>query len=281
MAGVKQFFRVVFSRKTSLAGFIIIVLFVLTALFSKQLAPYDPYKADLTAKTVVPSAQHLLGTDQMGRDILSRIISGSVVTLQIAVVSVLIAGVIGSVLGLLAGFYGGIWDVVIMRITDALICIPKMALAMTLTFALGRGTLSLMMAIGLSSVPGYIRLIRGQAMTIKNNDYIQAQRIIGTSQVKILFTEVLPNCLSPLIVYATTNLGASIITESSLSFIGCGVQPPNAAWGSMVEDGFSMIRVYPYLSVYPGLAILIVVLAFNMFGDGVRDALDPRISKNL
>lgn len=277
----KQFFSVVFSRKASLGGFIIIVLFVVVALFSEQLAPYDPAKIDLKAKTVAPCAEHPLGTDQIGRDILSRIISGSTVTLGIAVVSVLIAGIIGCALGLIAGYCGGAVDAVIMRIMDALICIPKIALAMTLTFALGRGTFSLMIAIGLSSVPGYVRLIRGQTLSIKNTDYVQAQRIIGTKWYTILFSEILPNCISPLIVYATTNLGASIITESTLSFIGCGVQPPNAAWGSMVEEGFSLIRVYPYLSIYPGLAILLVVLAFNMFGDGLRDALDPRISKSL
>ena len=281
MKKTKQLFTVVFSRKSSLVGFIIIIIFLFVALFSEYLAPYDPAKIDLRAKTVVPNAEHILGTDQVGRDILSRIISGSTITLEIAVVSVFIAGVIGCILGLAAGYFGGVVDAVIMRITDALICIPKIALAMTLTFALGRGTFSLMMAIGLSSVPGYVRLVRGQAMSIKNTDYIQAQRIIGTPRLTVLFREILPNCISPLIVYATTNLGASIITESSLSFIGCGVQPPNAAWGSMVEDGFSLIRVYPYLSIYPGLAILIVVLAFNMFGDGLRDALDPRISKSM
>jgi ABC-type dipeptide/oligopeptide/nickel transport system permease subunit len=281
MNDLKRTMRVIVSRPVSLVGFIVIVLFVLTAVFCYQLAPYDPNEINLIDSLATPSAKHILGTDENGRDILSRIIVGSRVTLEIAVVSVFVAGFVGSVLGLVSGYFGGWVDMVIMRITDALMCIPKIALAMTLTFVFGRGTFSLMVAIGLSSVPGYIRLVRGQVLKTKNCDYIQAQTIIGTNKTKILFSEILPNCISPMIVYATTNLGASIITESSLSFIGCGVQPPNAAWGSMVENGFSLIRVYPYLSVYPGIAILIVVLAFNMFGDGLRDALDPRISKSL
>ncbi|MBR1919126.1 MAG: ABC transporter permease [Spirochaetales bacterium] len=281
MNNLKRTLRVIVSRPVSLFGFAILVLFVLVAIFCYQLAPYDPNEINLAESLAKPGMKHILGTDENGRDILSRIIVGSRVTLEIAIVSVFVAGSIGSVLGLVSGYFGGKVDIIIMRITDALMCIPKIALAMTLTFALGRGTFSLMVAIGLSSVPGYIRLIRGQVMKTKNNDYVQAQTIIGTNKTKVLFSEILPNCLSPLIVYATTNLGGSIITESSLSFIGCGVQPPNAAWGSMVEAGFSLIRVYPYLSVYPGIAILVVVLAFNMFGDGLRDALDPRISKSL
>ncbi len=281
MNSFKKFMRVMLSRKVSLIAFIIIVAFVLTAVFCYQIAPYDPNEINLTSRMVKPCAEHLLGTDENGRDILSRIIVGSRVTLEIAFVSVFVAGFIGCVFGLIAGYYGGFVDMLIMRVTDALLCIPKIALAMTLTFALGRGTFALMMAIGLSSVPGYIRLIRGQVLSARNSDYVSAQIIIGTKKIKILFSEILPNCISPLIVYATTNLGGSIITESSLSFIGCGVQPPNAAWGSMVESGFALIRVFPYLSVYPGLAIVLVVLAFNMFGDGLRDALDPRISKSI
>ncbi|MBR3036852.1 MAG: ABC transporter permease [Lachnospiraceae bacterium] len=281
MRSLKRTLSVIVSRKASLIGLVIVILFILTAIFAPLIMPYSPTKAEPANKLADPSMQHLLGTDHMGRDILSRIISGSRITLEIAIVSVLIAGLIGCILGLTAGYFGGAVDSVIMRITDAMTCIPKMALAMALTFALGRGTFSLMMAIGLSSIPGYVRLIRGQVLSIRNYDYIQAQTIIGTKKIKVLLSEILPNCISPLIVYATTNLGASIITESSLSFIGCGVQAPNAAWGSMVEDGFSLIRVYPYLSIFPGVAILIVVLAFNMLGDGLRDALDPRISKSL
>lgn len=281
MKNVKKFLRVLFSRKISIISFSVIVLFVVMAVFCDVLVPYDPNAINLDAMTVAPNAEHLLGTDDIGRDTLSRIIVGSRITLGIAVVSVFISGSIGCIIGLLAGYYGGIVDTIIMRLMDALLCIPKIALAMTLTFALGRGTFSLMMAIGLSAVPGYVRFIRGQVLSIKNSDYIQAQKIIGTKTSKIIFSEILPNCISPLIVHATTNLGGSIMTEASLSFIGCGVQPPHAAWGSMVEDGFGMIRVYPYLSIYPGLAILLVVLAFNVFGDCLRDALDPRISKSL
>lgn len=281
MKNLKRVFSVICARKASLIGLIVVVLFVLVAIFGKWIAPYDPNEINLLEQTVQPSAKHILGTDEHGRDILSRVIVGSRVTLMISIVSVLIAGSVGCVLGLIAGYYGGILDSIIMKLTDAIMCIPKMAVAMMLAFACGRGTLALMIAIGFSSVPGYVRLIRGEVLTVKNSDYVQAQKIIGTKNSKILFSEILPNCISPLIVYATTNLGASIITESSLSFIGCGVQPPDAAWGSMVEAGFGLIRVYPYLSIYPGLAILIVVLAFNMLGDGLRDALDPRISKSL
>lgn len=281
MKNLKEFMRVLFARKIAIVSFAVIILFVLCSIFCNQIAPYDPNMVDVSSITVAPNLAHPLGTDDVGRDILSRIIIGSQVTLEIAVVSVLISGMVGCTLGLIAGYFGKAVDAVVMRLTEAMLCIPKIALAMTLTFALGRGTFSLMLAIGLSAVPGYVRLMRGQVLSIKNNDYIQAQKILGNHAFNIIFREIFPNCISPLIVYATTNLGSSIITEASLSFIGCGVQPPQAAWGSMVEDGFGLIRVYPYLSIFPGIAILMVVLAFNLFGDSLRDALDPRISKSL
>lgn len=281
MKRIKDFCRVLFSRKIAYFSLAIILVFVFCAIFGEQIVPHDPNKVDLTIMKAIPSWEHPLGTDEVGRDILSRIIVGSKITLQIALVSVLISGAIGCTIGLIAGYFGGIVDVIIMRFTEAMLCIPHIAMAMTLVFAIGRGTFSLMVAIGISSVPAYVRLMRGQVLSIKGNDYVQAQRILGNKSHKIIFTEILPNCISPLIVNATSNLGSAIITESTLSFLGCGVQPPNAAWGSMVEDGFGLIRVYPYLSIYPGLAIMLVVLAFNLFGDCLRDALDPRISKSL
>ena len=268
-----SFIRVLTSRWTVLLSAIVILVFVLTAIFSKWIAPYDPIGRDLVNRLAAPSAEHLLGCDLVGRDILSRIIAGATTSLTIAVVSIIISGVIGTVLGMIAGYFGGVLDTVIMRVNDAMMALPQIVL--------GQSTGNLMLAIGISSAPAYIRMMRGATISEKERMYVTAGRVTGCSDAWIMFKHILPNCLSPMIVTATMNLGGAIMAEASLSYLGLGIVPPTPAWGSMVSDGFSYIKSNPLLSIAPGVCTMIVVLAFNILGDGLRDMLDPRIRSSL
>ena len=276
-----SFIRVLTSRWTVLLSAIVILVFVLTAIFSKWITPYDPIGRDLVNRLAAPSAEHLLGCDLVGRDILSRIIAGATTSLTIAVVSIVISGVIGTVLGMIAGYFGGVLDTVIMRVNDAMMALPQIVLALGIGVALGQSTGNLMLAIGISSAPAYIRMMRGATISEKERMYVTAGRVTGCSDAWIMFKHILPNCLSPMIVTATMNLGGAIMAEASLSYLGLGIVPPTPAWGSMVSDGFSYIKSNPLLSIAPGVCIMIVVLAFNILGDGLRDMLDPRIRSSL
>lgn len=276
-----SFIRVLTSRWTVLLSAIVVVIFVLTAIFSKWITPYDPIGRDLANRLAAPSLQHLLGCDLVGRDILSRIIAGAGTSLLIAVVSIVISGVIGTVLGMIAGYFGGALDTIIMRVNDAMMALPQIVLALGIGVALGQSTVNLMLAIGISSAPAYIRMMRGATISEKERMYVTAGRVTGCSDAWIMFKHILPNCLSPMIVTATMNLGGAIMAEASLSYLGLGIVPPTPAWGSMVSDGFSYIKSNPLLSIAPGVCIMIVVLAFNILGDGLRDMLDPRIRSSL
>jgi peptide/nickel transport system permease protein len=276
-----SFIRVLVSRWTVLLSAIIILLFIFTAIFAKFLTPYDPKSIDLFNRLAPPSWEHLLGADLMGRDILSRIIYGAQTSLLIAFVSIVIGGIIGTVLGLIAGYFGGIVDTIIMRVTDAMMAIPQIVLALGISVALGQSTLNLMIALGVSSVPAYIRMMRGQTLSTREQMYVTAARVIGCLDDRLMFRHIVPNCISPLIVTATINLGGAIMAEASLSYLGLGIAPPTPAWGSMVSEGFDYIQIAPMLSIAPGVCIMLVVLAFNILGDGLRDMLDPRIRGSL
>lgn len=276
-----SFIRVLTSRWTVLLSAIIIIIFIFAALFSKWIVPYDPIGKDLVNRLAPPSAEHWLGCDLIGRDILSRIIAGASTSLEIAVVSIVISGVIGTVLGMIAGYFGGILDTIIMRANDAMMALPQIVLALGIGVALGQSTANLMLAIGISSAPAYIRMMRGATISEKERMYITAGRVTGCSDAWLMFRHILPNCLSPMIVTATMNLGGAIMAEASLSYLGLGIVPPTPAWGSMVSDGFNYIKSNPLLSIAPGVCIMIVVLAFNILGDGLRDMLDPRIRSSL
>ena len=276
-----SFLRVLTSRWTVLLSAIVVVIFVLTALLSKWITPYDPIGRDLANRLAAPSVEHLLGCDLVGRDILSRIIAGAGTSLTIAVVAIVISGVIGTILGMIAGYFGGVLDTVIMRVNDAMMALPQIVLALGIGVALGQSKGNLMLAIGISSAPAYIRMMRGATISEKERMYVTAGRVTGCSDAWIMFRHILPNCLSPMIVTATMNLGGAIMAEASLSYLGLGIVPPTPAWGSMVSDGFSYIKSNPLLSIAPGVCIMIVVLAFNILGDGLRDMLDPRIRSSL
>lgn len=277
----RRIIRVMFSRKVVIAGFVIIILMILMATFAPWLAPYDPNLTNLPEALQQPSQAHPLGTDALGRDTLSRIIYGSRTSLMVGIVSIFIAASLGMTLGLLAGYFGGVTNTLIMRFIDALMAFPMMLLALVLASVLGGGLGNVMIAIGIALTTIYARLMCGQVLTIKENDYVLAARSHGASNSLIMLRHIIPNCLPPLIVLITMQMGSAILAEAGLSFLGMGIEPPGAAWGAMVNSGYKYLLDLPILSFAPGVAIMLVVFAFNMMGDGLRDALDPRLRGTL
>jgi peptide/nickel transport system permease protein len=268
--------RRVLARKAAAFGALIIVLFVLMALAAPWLAPYDPLATSWSAIRKAPSAAHWLGTDEIGRDVLSRVIFGSRASLAAGVVAVLIALVIGVPVGLLAGYAGGKTDLLVSRLTDALLACPFLILAIALAAFLGPSLTNAMIAIGISATPVFVRLTRGQTLAVKAEDYVLAARAVGSSPWRIALRHVLPNVAPALIVQATLAIAAAIIAEASLSFLGLGQQPPAPSWGSMLNTAKNYVDNAPWMAVWPGLSIFLLVLSFNLIGDGLRDALDPR-----
>jgi ABC-type dipeptide/oligopeptide/nickel transport system permease subunit len=254
-----------------------IAVLVIAAVFAPWLAPYDPYQQDLGQVLQEPGREHWLGTDTLGRDTFSRIIYGSRIALLIGIGTVAAAATLGTLLGMTAAFFGGWVNTVIMRLTDAMMAIPGLLLALVISTLLGSGVTGVLVAVALALMPGYVRLMAGQVLSTKHNEYVTAARSIGAHQAALMFRHVLPNCVSPLIVQVTLVIGLAILIEATLSFLGLGIKPPTAAWGSMVYDGYRYLALRPILSIAPGLAIMLVVFAFNMVGDGLRDALDPRL----
>jgi peptide/nickel transport system permease protein len=273
----RRIVRVMFSRKVVVFGMVVMVLMVVVAAFAPWIAPYDPYKAELSDSLQAPNKAHWLGTDSLGRDVLSRIIYGSRTSLLVGIVSIFFAASIGMTLGLLAGYYSGATNVIIMRIIDALMAVPLMLLALMMAAVLGGGLWNTMIAIGVGLTSIYARLMCGQVLTVKENDYILAAHAGGAGNLYIMIRHVVPNCLPPLIVLVTMQMGVAILLEAGLSFLGIGIAPPGAAWGAMVNSGYKYLLDLPVLSFAPGIAIMLVVFAFNMVGDGLRDALDPRL----
>jgi len=273
----QRFRRVFFGRAVVIFGFVIILILFFTAIFAPLLAPYDPYEIDMANALQTPGITHWLGTDEIGRDVLSRLIYGTRTSLMVGVVAVGVAVAIGVTLGLISGYFGRWLDSIIMRFIDALMSIPGMVLALVFAAILGGGLINIMIAVGISMMPTYCRLMRGQVLSIKSFDFILAAHSLGSSDSRIMLRHIAPNCLPPLIVLVTLQLGMAILIEAGLSFIGVGISPPEAAWGSMVNSGYSFLDMNPVLSFAPGLSIMLVVLAFNLVGDGLRDALDPRL----
>lgn len=263
----------------SVACIVVLVLIILIAVFAPQIAPYDYTKQDLSMLTQGPSAEHPLGTDELGRDILSRLIYGSRNSLIIGVASTLIALVIGVPLGLLAGYAGKTTDNIIMRIMDVMQAIPSTLLAISISAALGIGLWNCIAALGIARITGFARMARAASLNVADMEYIEAARAMDMGRWKILFKHVLPNSLSPLIVQGTMFVASAVMVSASLSFIGLGVQPPDAEWGAMLSSGRNYIRSAPHMVLVPLAAILILVLALNLLGDGLRDALDPKLKK--
>ena len=274
---LRRFVRVFTSRRVVLFGMVVIVLFLLTAAFAPWLAPYDPYEQHLDQSLDLPSRTHLLGTDTLGRDTLSRVIFGSRYSLMVGVIALGIAAAVGMVLGLVAGYFGGWAQAAIMRLMDSLMAFPMILLAMIVAGMLGPGLRNVMVALGIALVPGYARMMCGQALSVKENDYILAEHSIGASHIRIMLNHIFPNCLPPLIVMITMMMGTTMLAEAGLSFLGIGIEIPNAAWGGMIAEGYKYVIDAPVLSIAPGAALMLVVFSFNMVGDGLRDALDPRL----
>jgi peptide/nickel transport system permease protein len=274
---LKRFYRTFFGRKVVIFGMVVITILVIIAIFAPIIAPYDPNKTDFGSVLTRPSLTHWLGTDSVGRDVLSRIIYGSRVSLLVSIMALLVASVVGMSLGLIAGYYGGFIYMVIMRIMDAMMTIPMILLALTIAAITQGGFVNVIIALGVSLVPTYARIMCGQALSVKQSDYILAARTIGVNNKYIMLRHVLPNCWPPLIVLMTMQLGTTVLAEASLSFLGIGVRPPQATWGNLINDGYKFLASYPILAFSPGIAIMLVVFSFNMVGDGLRDALDPKL----
>lgn len=273
---IKQMWDALVQNKAAVVGMVVIIFLIFLALFGRWLMPYDPNYGDMAINKQPPSAAHWFGTDEQGRDIFSRIIDGTRVSLSVGLQAVGFALVLGTVFGAIAGYKGGKLDTIIMRFMDVMMSIPDILLAITLMAALGRGIDKAVIAIGLVTIPEYARIVRGSIMSIKDSEYVQAAKVIGNNDFTIIFKHILPNVLSPIIVRATLGISAAILNTAALGFLGLGVQPPYAEWGDMLGRARSFIFEAPYMLIFPGIAITITVLAFNLLGDGLRDAFDPK-----
>ncbi len=272
-AGLRRFARARGAR----IGLVIVVASVLAALLSPLLSPYDPARQDIDALLAAPSAAHLLGTDDLGRDVLSRVLFGARVSLAVGVLAVGISLAVGLPVGLVAGYVGGAVDNVAMRFMDGLLAFPALVLALGITAVLGPSLENAMIAIGIVGVPTFARLVRGGALAVRNLDYVEAARSVGASAPRIVRLHVLPNVVAPVVVQASLAVGLAILTEATLSFLGLGVQPPTPSWGSMVDVGKGYLGVAPWFALAPGASIFLTVLGFNFLGDALRDVLDPRL----
>jgi peptide/nickel transport system permease protein len=260
-----------------MAGLLIVALLAVVAVIAPSVTPYPPNDQSFRIKLEAPSGEHLLGTDEFGRDIFSRILIGTQVALRVGILPVLIALVVGVSLGLAAGYYGKGIDQVVMRVIDVMLAFPWLLLAIGIMAVLGPGINNVIIAVAIVYVPAFARIVRGSVLSIKEKEYVEAARAIGQPDVQIIVRHVLANAWAPIIVLSTLSIGQAIIYAAGLSFIGLGTQPPDADWGVMLSSGREYLRDAPWLGFFPGFAILITVLAFNLFGDGLRDALDPRL----
>ncbi|MGB8645129.1 MAG: nickel transporter permease [Anaerolineae bacterium] len=262
------------------AGLILLLFFGLSALFASVIAPFDPLDQILIVRLKPPSPVHWLGTDQLGRDILSRLLFGARISLTVGLGVVFSAGTFGTLVGLIAGYAGGLVDEMLMRLTDIFFAFPPLILAMAIAGALGPSLNNAMIAIAVVTWPVYARLVRGQVLSLREREFIVAARSIGVPTPRILWRHLLPNTLAPILVQASFDMGGAILSAAGLSFIGFGAQPPTPEWGVMISEGRKFISTQPWLPLFPGLAILLTVAAFNLLGDGVRDILDPRLRGN-
>ncbi|HXA69742.1 MAG TPA: ABC transporter permease [Stellaceae bacterium] len=272
----KRALRRLVRRRGAMVGAAVVLFFVLVAIFAPMIAPYSPTATDWAAVRKAPSWAHWLGTDEIGRDVLSRVIFGARASLKAGVVSVLISLTLGVPIGLLSGYVGGFLDGLLMRIVDAMLACPFLILAIALAAFLGPNLTNAMIAIGISAMPAFIRLTRAQTLSTKVEDYVEAAKAVGNPHIRIVLRHILPNILAPIMVQATLAIAAAIIAEASLSFLGLGQQPPDPSWGSMLNTAKNFLSQAPWMAWWPGLAIFVVVLSFNLLGDGLRDALDPR-----
>lgn len=274
---IKRFSRVFLGRGLVVFGLAVITILIFTAIFAPWISPADPYQTNLALRLIKPCLEHPMGTDYLGRDLLSRIIYGSRTSIVVGLVAIGASSFVGMILGLIAAFFGGFVYTIIMRAIDTQMSIPPIMLSLAVASLLGGGIVNVVVALSIAMIPPYARMMCGQALSVKENDYVIASRALGASNIRTMLGHIAPNCFAPLIVQMTTMLGRAILAEASLSFLGIGIEPPGAAWGAMVNDGYGYIFTDPFLSFFPGIAIMLTVFSFNMVGDGLRDALDPRM----
>lgn len=276
----EKLLRMAKNNKLAVISAVVILIFLLAAIFAPVLSPYEFDEQDLLARYAKPSAQHFLGTDELGRDIFTRLLYGARVSLAVGIIPTVISMLIGAVLGMIAGYYGGVIDSVIMRLADIMLAFPSLLLAMVIMYTLGDGIVSIFVALAIVNWASVARVVRSETLSLKESEYMEAARSMGVKSMTAIFRHVLPNCVPSLIVLFTLNVPSAILSESSLSFLGIGVQLPNCSWGLMVNMGRTYLTYYPWLSLIPSAAIMLVVLAFNFLGDGLRDVLDPHL-KNV
>ena len=276
----RQVWRHLRRNRLAMVGIAVLSLFILSAIFAPFLTPFDPIQVDFGSAFLAPSSENLLGTDWLGRDNFSRILYGARISLVIGFISVAIGMVMGVPIGALSGYYGGKFDLFIQRIIDILIAFPGILLAIVVVTILGTGVENVMIAVGIASVPIYTRLVRGSVLAIKEQGYVSAAKALGIGDLRIIVRHIMPNCLGPIIVQSTFQIATAILWAAGLGFLGLGAQPPDPEWGAMLSRGREYIRTAHYLTTYPGLAIFFMVLGFNLIGDGLRDALDPRSRKH-
>lgn len=278
---IAEVWRRLKKNRMAMAGLFIIVLLILMCIFADVFFDYNDVviKQNIANRMQPPSTAHWFGTDEFGRDILARIVHGARISLAVGVVAVSLSLVVGGALGAIAGYYGGILDNVIMRIMDIFLAVPSLLLSITIVAALGPSVVNLMIAIAISSCPSYARIVRSSVLTVKDQEFVESARCIGARDWQIILFQILPNCMAPIIVQATLKVAGAILSISSLSFLGLGVKPPRPEWGNMLSGGRAYLRDAWYITMFPGLAIMITILALNLFGDGLRDALDPKLKQ--
>jgi peptide/nickel transport system permease protein len=278
-AGLLDIWRRLRKNPLAMFGLFIVVLLIFFAITADIVAPFKYYEQNLINSFQSPSKEHLFGTDEFGRDIFSRIIHGSRISLQVGLIAVGISVILGGFFGSVAGYYGGRIDNLIMRGMDILLSIPSILLAIAIAASLGPGLYNMMIAVGISTTPQYARIIRGSVLSLRGEEFVEAAKAVGSSDTRIILKHILPNCLAPIIVQSTLGVASAILTAAGLSFIGLGIQPPTPEWGAMLSGGREYIRDYAYMTIFPGLAIMITILALNFLGDGLRDVLDPKLKR--
>jgi peptide/nickel transport system permease protein len=271
------FFSRLFRDKLALTGLFIVLGFFVMSVLTQYVAPYDPSTIDVDNILMPPSKAHLFGTDELGRDVFTRMLYGAGISLKVGFVAVGIAVLIGTVLGAISGYYGGLMDIVIMRFVDIMLCFPSFFLILAVIAFMEPSIFNIMAVIGFTSWMGITRLVRAEFLSLKERDFVLAVKAMGASNARIIFSHILPNAMAPVLVSATLGIAAAVLTESALSFLGIGVQPPTPSWGNMLTQGQNVLGIAWWLSFFPGMAILITVLGYNLLGEGIRDAIDPRL----
>ncbi|OQY10621.1 MAG: peptide ABC transporter permease [Fusobacteriia bacterium 4572_132] len=276
---LKEVVKRLYKNKAAMFGVGILIVLIISAIFAPLLAPYDPINSNILARLEGPSLKHWLGTDDLGRDILSRIIYGSRISLQVGIISVSISLIFGGILGILAGFYGGKIEMIIMRFIDIMLAFPSVLLAIGIMAVLGPKLSNAMIAISIVNMPRFARIVRASVLMVKSEEYVVAAEAIGATDTQIIFKHILPNCLAPVIVQSTLSIASAILEAAGLSFLGLGAQPPTPEWGAMLSEGRSALQIAPWVVAFPGIAIMVTVVGFNLLGDGLRDALDPKMKQ--